>query len=226
MQHHTYRNVFTVEECDKFTQLVGNRDPESGKNTYGGNGGNEEFDIFEMYGKPLTGFDRLQQHDRIIRAKNPLVAQGIKGQEVGTEASNINHEFYKPLIEFMQPVVDLVKKEWDKDATVENCYGVDYNSYPAGTSLEPHSDLSNIVAIIMIKNRNLVGGNLILWDRKNHKNMTEIVKQFLGPTPIKPDLVISDLQTGDVFIYQDKLYFHAVEPVVSGVRQTSIVRWN
>ena len=55
--------------------------------------------------------------------------------------------------------------------------------------------------------------------------MHKLDTQFLSNTHT-PDITISDLQTGDVFIYKDEPYFHAVEPVVSGVRQTSIIRWN
>jgi len=210
----TYRNVFTVEECDKFTQIVGNREVQSGKNVYLEE--NSEFAVYEAYGNPLSDFDRLQQHDRIIRARNPLVA----GMD-----ENLNQEYYKPLIEFMQPVVELVQRDWYKDATVENCYGVDYNSYPSSTSLEPHADITHVVAIVMIRNRNLEGGNLVLWEKEKHKDMHELVRQFII-NKHTPDITISDLETGDVFVYYDKPYFHAVEPVISGVRQTSIVRWN
>jgi hypothetical protein len=210
----TYRNVFTVEECDKFTQIVGNREVQSGKNVYLEE--NSEFAVYEAYGNPLSDFDRLQQHDRIIRARNPLVA----GMD-----ENLNQEYYKPLIEFMQPVVELVQRDWYKDATVENCYGVDYNSYPSSTSLEPHADITHVVAIVMIRNRNLEGGDLVLWEKEKHKDMHELVRQFIQNNHT-PDITISDLETGDVFIYYDEPYFHAVEPVISGVRQTSIIRWN
>tara|TARA_R110001592_G_scaffold35225_5_gene120095 strand:+ start:546 stop:1208 length:663 start_codon:yes stop_codon:yes gene_type:complete len=213
--HRTYRNVFTVEECDKFTQIVGSREVQSGKNIYLEQDG-AEFDIYETYGKPLTDFDRLLQHDRIIRARNPLVS----GMD-----ENLNQEFFNPLIEFMQPVVELVQKDWFQEASVENCYGVDYNSYPSSTSLEPHADITHVVAIVMIRNRNLEGGNLVLWEREKHNDMHELVKQFSTNTHV-PDVTVDDLQTGDVFIYYDTPYFHAVEPVVAGVRQTAIIRWD
>ena len=53
----------------------------------------------------------------------------------------------------------------------------------------------------------------------------EIVSEFIK-NKHKPDIRISDLQTGDVFVCYDKPYYHAIEPVVSGVRQTSIIRWD
>ena len=213
--YRTYRNVFTTEECDKFTQIVGSREVDSGKNVYLEDT-DTEFSRYEIYGNPLTDFDRLQQHDRVIRARNPLV----KGMD-----ENLNQEFFDPLMEFMQPVIELVQRDWNKNATVENCYGVDYNSYPSGTSLEPHADITDVIAIVMIRNRNLKGGNLLLWEREKHNDMHKLVRQFISNTHT-PDITISDLQTGDVFIYKDEPYFHAVEPVVSGVRQTSIIRWN
>jgi hypothetical protein len=49
--YRTYRNVFTTEECDKFTQIVGSREVESGKNVYLEE--DSEFAIYEIYGKPL-----------------------------------------------------------------------------------------------------------------------------------------------------------------------------
>ena len=76
----------------------------------------------------------------------------------------------------------------------------------------------------MIKNRNLEGGDLVFWERDKH-DFREIVSEFIK-NKHKPDIRISDLQTGDVFVCYDKPYYHAIEPVVSGVRQTSIIRWD
>tara|TARA_Y100001958_G_C21070462_1_gene430143 strand:- start:5 stop:661 length:657 start_codon:yes stop_codon:yes gene_type:complete len=208
-----YRNVFTETECNNFIDLIGNRDVQSGKNIY--LEPTDEFEIFRTYGHDVAEFDRSIQHDRIIRARNPLVPGMNENQD---------SEYFPMLIDFMQPVLDIVKEDWYKDATVENCYGVDLNSYPSTTFLEPHADRTYIFAIVMIKNRNLEGGDLVFWERDKH-DFREIVSEFIK-NKHKPDIRISDLQTGDVFVCYDKPYYHAIEPVVSGVRQTSIIRWD
>ncbi len=213
-----YRNLFTEKECEQFINLIGNRDVQSGKNVYLDIDGTESFDEFELfkaYGHDVTEFDRSKQHDRIIRARNPLVP-GMDNKR--------DSEFYPTLIEFMQPVLDIVQKDWNDKASVENCYGVDFNSYPSTTFLEPHADNTNVFAIVMIKSRNLVGGDLVFWHREKH-DLRELISKFIKGKH-EPDIRIDDLQTGDLFVCYDEYYYHAIEPVVSGVRQTSIIRWN
>lgn len=148
----------------------------------------------------------------------------------GTDAG-LNSDYYNNIVKLFEPVITAYKDKLGIDISADNCWGIDINLYPQQTYLTPHEDGFEHIILVMLKNRNLVGGDHLLWKKPTLGSTRELFQWYskicedFDNDILEPDYVINDISIGSAMYTPDTEFFHAVTKLKQGTRATAILRW-